>query len=63
MTVFPMPIIKIKGCLDQFGNDIELNTVGCQFEPYRWRPCGVDFFKCIFSLVPTDGTQMKLTPV
>ena len=41
MTVFPMPIIMIKGCLDQVGNDIELDTVGCQFEPYRWRPCGV----------------------
>ena len=23
------------------GNDIELDTVGRQCEPYRWRPCGV----------------------
>ena len=30
-----------KGCLVQVGNGIELQAVGFQFEPYRWRPCGV----------------------
>ena len=25
----------------QVGNGIELDTVGRQFEPYLWRPCGV----------------------
>ena len=25
----------------QVGNDIELDTVGRQFQPYRWRPCGL----------------------
>ena len=31
-----------QGCLVQVGNDgIELEAVGFQFEPYRWRPCGV----------------------
>ena len=25
----------------QVGNGIELEAVGLQFEPYRWRPCGV----------------------
>ena len=30
-----------QGCLVQVGNDIELDTVGCQFEPYRGRSCGV----------------------
>ena len=29
------------GCLVQVGNGIEPDTVGRQFEPYRWRPCGV----------------------
>ena len=29
------------GCLVQFGNGIELDTIGRQFEPYRRRPCGV----------------------
>ena len=31
------------GCLVQVGNGImiELEAVGLQFEPYRWRPCGV----------------------
>ena len=29
------------GCLVQGGNGIELEAVGLQFEPYRWRPCGV----------------------
>ena len=33
--------VLVKGCLVQVGNDIELDTVGRQFEPYRWRPCGV----------------------
>ena len=30
------------GCLVQVGNGRELEavTVGLQFEPYRWRPCG-----------------------
>ena len=28
-------------CLVQVGEGIELDTVGRQFEPYRWRPCGV----------------------
>ena len=32
---------KGKGCLVQVGNGIELEAVGLQFEPYRWRPCGV----------------------
>ena len=27
--------------LVQVGNGIELEAVGLQFEPYRWRPCGV----------------------
>ena len=31
----------LKGCLVQVGNGIELEAVGLQFEPYRWRPCGV----------------------
>ena len=30
-----------KLCLAQVGNDIELDTVGRQFEPYLWRLCGV----------------------
>ena len=30
-----------EGCLVQVGNGIELEAVGLQFEPYRWRPCGV----------------------
>ena len=30
-----------KGCLVQVGDGIELDTVGRQFEPYRWLPCGV----------------------
>ena len=25
----------------QVGHGIELDTVGDQFEPYLWRPCGV----------------------
>ena len=29
------------GCLVQVGNGLELGAVGLQFEPYRWRPCGV----------------------
>ena len=33
--------IDVKGCLVQVGNGIELDTVGSQFEPYRWRPWGV----------------------
>ena len=37
---FP-PLTSYKGCLVQVGNGIELDTVGRQFEPYRWRPCGV----------------------
>ena len=28
-------------CLVQVGNGIELDTLDRQFEPYRWRPCGV----------------------
>ena len=36
-------IIK-EGCLEQVGNGIELEAVGLQFEPYRWRrPCGVSW--------------------
>ena len=31
----------VEGCLVQVGNGIELKAVGLQFEPYRWRPCGV----------------------
>ena len=27
--------------LVQIGNGIELEAVGLQFEPYRWRPCCV----------------------
>ena len=30
----------VAGCLVQVGNGIELEAVGLQFEPYRWRPCG-----------------------
>ena len=33
--------LMILGCLVQVGNGIELEAVGLQFEPYRWRPCGV----------------------
>ena len=29
------------GCLVQAGNDIELDTVGRQFELYWWHHCGV----------------------
>ena len=35
---------EIRGFRYQFiqvGNGIELDTVGRQFETYRWRPCGV----------------------
>ena len=32
---------QLPGCLVQVGNGIELDTVGRQFEPYRWRPCSV----------------------
>ena len=34
-------ILRPKGYLVQVGNGIELEAVGFQFEPYRWRPCGV----------------------
>ena len=36
------------GCLVQVGNGIELEAV-LQFEPYRWRPCGVtwDFSRTV----------------
>ena len=34
-------ILVSEGCLVQVGNGIELEAVGLQFEPYRWRPCGV----------------------
>ena len=27
----------------QVGNGIELEAVGLQFKPYRWRPCGVNW--------------------
>ena len=30
-----------RGCLVQVGNGIEPEAVGLQFEPYRWRPCGM----------------------
>ena len=30
-----------QGCLVQVGNNIELDTVDCQFKPYWWLPCGV----------------------
>ena len=33
--------LHYQGCLVQVGNGIELEAVGFQFEPYRWRPCGV----------------------
>ena len=36
---YKIPLLK--GCLVQVGNAIELDTVGRQFEPYRWSPCGV----------------------
>ena len=32
---------RVKGCLVQVGKGIELEALGLQFEPYRWRPCGV----------------------
>ena len=41
MTVTGLASHETEGCLVQVGNDIELDTVGRQFEPYRWRPCGV----------------------
>ena len=34
-------VYHLFGCLVQVGNGIELEAVGLQFEPYRWRPCGV----------------------
>ena len=48
-TTGPSPSIDsesegvFSGCLVQVGNGIELEAVGLpsQFEPYRWRPCGV----------------------
>ena len=33
--------MSVQGCLVQVGNGIELEAAGLQFEPYRWRPCGV----------------------
>ena len=36
-----MPIHIYKGCLAQVGNGMELDTVGRQFKPYLWLPCGV----------------------
>ena len=33
--------VWIQGCLVQVGNSIELEAVGFQFEPCRWRPYGV----------------------
>ena len=30
----------VQGCRLQAGNGIELETVGRQFEPYRWRDFG-----------------------
>ena len=39
--LFTAPTSDNKGCLVQVGNGIELEAVGLQFEPYRWRPCGV----------------------
>ena len=37
----PQQCYILQGCLVQVGNGIELEAVGLQFEPYRWRPCGV----------------------
>ena len=37
---FGMRMVTVT-CLVQVGNGIELEAVGLQFEPYRWRPCGV----------------------
>ena len=39
MQKFALPTLQ--GCLVQVGNGIELEVVGLQFEPYRWRSCGV----------------------
>ena len=35
------PGFCLVGMSCQVGNGIELEAVGLQFEPYRWRPCGV----------------------
>ena len=47
-------------CLVLVGNDIELDpveldTVGRQFEPYRWHPCGVTW-----DAVPEQSWLLKL---
>ena len=39
----------------EFGNAIELDTVGRQFEPNRWRPCEV-----IWDAVPEQSWLLKL---
>ena len=46
---------NLQGCLVQVGNGIELDTVGRQFEPYRWRPCGVTW-----DVVPDSRTVVVL---
>ena len=50
-------IFKGLRCLQvvQVGNDIELDTVGRQFEPYRWHPCGVTW-----DAVPEQSWLLKL---
>ena len=39
------------GCLVQVCNGIEVDTVGRQFEPYRWRPCYVTSDNCSRSVM------------
>ena len=50
MLTWVLHCIVNQGCLVQVGNGIELDTVGRQFEPYRWRPCGVTW-----DVVPKQG--------
>ena len=45
------------------GNDIELDTVGRQCEPYRWRPCGVTWDEqCLLLILGRQYIEGVLMP-
>ena len=64
----PLQVRFNLGCLVQVGgNGIELNAVGLQFEPYRWRPCGVTWDSSrtavVIKLWRTSALNLKRTGV
>ena len=51
---------KLKYCLVQVGNGIELEAVGLLFEPYLWRPCSVTWASqtvLVLKLLRTSALQ------